>query len=192
MLPSGIFHTGLFLLFQIKFSVFGQHCPNGPAKLIQATHLSEHDLGTCVSVSDYSYYLTSFLDTCTFTRNAEATCRGACQYECIYGNGCNAMTYNTTHGCHICRTVAQESGNGNSYPRDDVFVAGWMLRAYIDGQCAGSVMPLLKFTLIHVLVVSGLDLQGLYQGHSKKKCSCVHAALDCDRQLLMWFLFAVL
>ena len=141
MIVSGISDIALILLFQKIFSVFGQQCPSGPAKLIQATHLWKHDLGTCACIRDYSCYLTSLLDTCTFTRHGEATGRGACQYECIYGNGCNAMTYNATHGCQICRVaLAPEVGNGNSYPRDDVFVAGWMLRAHIDGQCnAGNV-----------------------------------------------------
>ena len=116
----------------------GQHCPpsGGPAKLIQASEVDEYELGTCDDVNDYSAYLTPFLDNCTFERSDTATGKGACHYECLYGVDCLAMTYSATGGCHICRQNPSPSADrsGNSYPRQDVFVAGWKLTAHINGK----------------------------------------------------------
>ena len=126
----------LMMLTIAQYSVLGQQCPSGgPAKLIQATQLSQHDLETCVDVTDYADYLRTFLGNCTFNRITEITGKGGCQYECLYGSGrCYAMTYTAAGGCEICRpTETSEPGNGNSYPRDDVFVAGWNLKTHING-----------------------------------------------------------
>ena len=128
-----------FLVFVICLCVAcGQHCPpsGGPGKLIQASEVDKYELGTCDDVSEYSTYLTSFLDNCTFERSATATGKGACHYECLYGVDCFAMTYSAAGGCHICRPSPSPSAdrNGNSYPRHDVFVAGWRLTAYINGK----------------------------------------------------------
>ena len=113
--------------------MFGQ-CPEAGAKIIQATHLNTYDLRTCVNIRNYSDYLTSFLDGCTFEHSAEATGKGACHYECLYGHDCHALVYTAADGCQICRSASSPtSGNGNSYRVADVFVAGWMLRSYIDG-----------------------------------------------------------
>ena len=127
----------LVLLWHINFwwSVTGQQCPSGPAKLIQATYLWQYDIGTCTGTRDYAEHLTAFLDDCTCALMADVTGEGACQYECLYGNGgCRAMTHSLTDGCQICQAATTPgAGNGNNFRRDDVFVAGWMLRAYIDG-----------------------------------------------------------
>ena len=116
----------------------GQHCPpsGGPAKLIQASEVDEYELGTCDDVNDYSAYLTPFLDNCTFERSDTATGKGACHYECLYGVDCHAMTYSAAGGCHICRRNPSPNADrsGNSYPRQDVFVAGWKLKAHINGK----------------------------------------------------------
>ena len=115
-------------------SVFGQQCPtSGPAKLIQATRLGQYDLDMCVDVTDYPEHLTLFLGDCTFIRSNDITDEGGCHYECFYGSGrCYAMMYTAAGGCEICRPTS-ESGNGNSYPRDDVFVAGWNFKTHING-----------------------------------------------------------
>ena len=122
------------LLFCGLHNAFGQQCPGGSgAKLIQGTEIQRYDLETCDDVTDYSEHLTSFLSNCTFTRSTEITGKGGCHYECLYGSGtCYAMTYTAAGGCEICRPTS-ESGNGNSYPRDDVFVAGWNLKIHVNG-----------------------------------------------------------
>ena len=121
------------LLFYCLHNISGQICPGTGAKLIQATQLQRYDLETCDDVTDYSEHLTSFLSNCTFTRSTEITGKGGCHYECLYGSGtCYAMTYTAAGGCEICRPTS-ESGNGNSYPRDDVFVAGWNLKIHVNG-----------------------------------------------------------
>ena len=114
-------------------TVFGQQCPGGPAKLIQGSTLQNRDLQTCDYVRDYSQYLTSFLDNCTFTQSHDATGKGACQYECLYGVDCYALTYTTAGGCKICRPSTAETGNDNDVPLSDVFVAGWKLKEFING-----------------------------------------------------------
>ena len=122
-----------FAIFQYLFTVFGQQCPGGPAKIIQGSTLQHHDLQTCDDVRDYSHYLTSFLDNCTFASH-DATGKGACQYECLYGVDCYALTYTAAGGCKICRPSTSEAGNGNDVPLADIFVAGWKLKEYINGQ----------------------------------------------------------
>ena len=123
----------LILLFHCLHSTVGQQCPVAGAKLIQATQLQRYDLETCVDVTDYSEHMTSFLGNCTFIRITEITGKGGCHYECLYGSGiCYAMTYTAAGGCEICRPTS-EPGNGDSYPRDDVFVAGWNLKTHING-----------------------------------------------------------
>ena len=122
----------LILLFRILHLTVGQQCPVAGAKLIQATQLQMYDLETCVDVTDYTEPLTSFLGNCTFTRIAEITGKGGCHYECLYGSNCSAMTYTAAGGCEICRPTS-EPGNGNNYPRDDIFVASWNLKAHING-----------------------------------------------------------
>ena len=132
---SGI--VRFFVIFRSLFIVFGQQCPSGPAKLIQGSTLQHHDLQTCDDVRDYSQYLTSFLDNCTFTQSHDATGKGACQYECLYGGDCYALTYTTAGGCKICRPSTAETGNDNDVPLSDVFVAGWKLKEFINGISFG-------------------------------------------------------
>ena len=123
----------MIVLFHGLRHVAAQQCPVAGAKLIQATTLWRHDLETCVDVTDYSEHLTSFLSNCTFNHITEVTGKGGCQYECLYGSGrCYAMTYAAAGGCEICLPTS-EPGNGNSYPLDDVFVAGWNLKTHING-----------------------------------------------------------
>ena len=131
MMSKGTF---CLILLLGRCSVLGQQCPRGsPAKLIQATQLTQYDLETCDDVMDYSEYLTSFLGNCTFTRSPEITGKGGCHYECLYGHDiCYTMMYTAAGGCEICRPTS-EPGNGKSYPRDDVFVAGWNLKTHING-----------------------------------------------------------
>ena len=124
------------LLFCGLHNAFGQQCPGGSgAKLIQGTEIQRYDLETCDDVTDYTDHLMSFLDSCAFESNSETTDEGGCHYECLYGSGrCYAMTYTAAGGCEICRpTVTSGSGNGNSYPRDNVFVASWNLETHING-----------------------------------------------------------
>ena len=128
---SGIIR--FFVIFRSLFIVFGQQCPSGPAKLIQGSTLQNRDLQTCDYVRDYSQYLTSFLDSCTFTGH-DTNGRGACEYECLYGGDCYALTYTAAGGCKICRPSTSETGNGNDVPLGDIFVAGWKLKEYINGQ----------------------------------------------------------
>ena len=131
MISNGTFFLMMLLLGQC--SVFGQQCPGSPAKLIQSTQLLQHDLETRDDVTDYTECLRTFLGNCTFNRVAEITSKGGCHYECLYGSGrCYAMTYAAAGGCQICRPTS-EPGNGNSYPLDDVFVAGWNLKTHING-----------------------------------------------------------
>ena len=135
MITNGTFCLIMLLLLLLaQGSVLGQQCPRGsPAKLIQATQLGQYDLETYADVTDYSGHLTSFLGSCSFTRTPENTGEGGCHYECFYGTGaCYAMTYTAAGGCEICRPTS-EPGNGNSYPHDVVFVAGWNLKAHING-----------------------------------------------------------
>ena len=128
----------LFAYVFCLYTAFGQHCPpsGGSGKLIQASEVDKYELGTCDDVNDYSTYLTSFLDGCTFEHSDTATGKGSCNYECLYGVDCHAMTYSTVGGCHICRPSPSPSADqsGNSYPRHEVFVAGWQLTEHINGE----------------------------------------------------------
>ena len=95
--------------------------------------LAQRNIGTCRHINDYSVYITSLLDTCTFTPINSAVNFVECQGECALNLNCLALVFFASNSsCEHCVT-GSGSGNGNSCSQSDVMISGVALRNYIDG-----------------------------------------------------------
>ena len=112
-----------------------QQCSQESKKtLTKIPHLLESDIGVCDDdITDYSTYLTSLLDGCTFSSVASITSYSKCHAQCVTDDTCVALTFSRTNGCEHCIEMAG-SGNGNSYAQADVMVAAEALKIYINGD----------------------------------------------------------
>ena len=107
--------------------------------LIQIPDISQHDIDTCTVVADYSTYVTSLLDSCTFTTATGATHFATCHKQCVAEETCVALTSSSTNVCEHCIKTTG-SGNGNSYTQDDVMVVIEALNDRINGELSSSIM----------------------------------------------------
>ena len=124
-----------FLLFIWANSVVcSQLCQDSTAKtIIKLPHISQDGIDTCTAVADYSTYVTSLLDSCTFTTVTGATHFATCHKQCVTDETCVALTFSSTNDCNHCIETSG-SGNGNSYAQDDVMVVIEALNDHINGK----------------------------------------------------------
>ena len=101
--------------------------------LIQIPDISQHDIDTCTVVADYSTYVTSLLDSCSFAPVTGATHFATCHKQCVADETCVALTFSSTNGCKHCIETSG-SGNGNSYEQDDVMIVIEALNDHINGK----------------------------------------------------------
>ena len=111
-------------------------CPaSGRRTLISVLHaLPIFNLGTCDVIDDYTPYLTSHLDTCTFTPQPGKTMFGQCQAACNRNRDCLAMYLTTGSGCELClATASGAGGNGNIYDVSTLLLMAEPFRDFING-----------------------------------------------------------
>ena len=126
----------LFVLCCFENKAVQAVCPaDGRRTLISVSHaLPIFDLGTCDVIDDYTPYLTSHLDTCTFTPQPDKPMFGQCQAACNRNRDCLAMYLATGTGCELCLTTASSAGvNGNSYDVSTILIMAEALRDFING-----------------------------------------------------------
>ena len=107
--------------------------------LIQIPDISQHDIDTCTVVADYSTYLTSLLDICTFTTVTGATHFATCHKQCVTDGTCVALTFSSTNVCEHCIKTTG-SGNGNNYAQADVMIVIEELNDHINGKFSSSIL----------------------------------------------------
>ena len=112
-------------------------CPPGGEirSLISVLHkLPTFDLGTCDVIADYAPYLTSHLDTCTFTPQPDKPMFGQCQAACSRNLDCLAMYLATDTGCELClATASGAGGNGSDYDVNKILIMAEPFRDFING-----------------------------------------------------------
>ena len=125
----------IFLLFVWASSeVYSQLCADRNTKtLIKIPYIPHRGIDTCTAVADYSTYLTSLLDTCTFTTVAGVTESGTCHTECVTDDTCIGFVFSSANVCELC-IVTTGNGNGNSYAQADVMIVLEALNNHINGE----------------------------------------------------------
>ena len=125
----------IFVLFILANSeVYSHSCADRNTKtLIKIPYIPHRGLDTCTAVADYSTYLTSLLDTCTFTTAAGVTESDTCHTECVRDDTCIGFVFSSANVCERC-IVTTGNGNGNSYPQADVMIVLEALNNNINGK----------------------------------------------------------
>ena len=124
-----------YMIYLLQTCIIAQQCPGNRQKtLVKVPQLFRYNYtNPCLDVSDFSPYLTQFLDTCAFTSVTNAASFLKCQSECASDVNCVGMTISTSNGCEHCLKTSA-GGNGNSYPQDKVMIAVEEFWNFIDGK----------------------------------------------------------
>ena len=102
--------------------------------MLKEAALADHDLQTCDVITDYSTYLTSYLDSCNFTPNPTAVWINSCTTSCHESPDCQAVTFSAAGGCELCLATSAGAGNGNTYDVSAIMIFAEHFSAYIDGN----------------------------------------------------------
>ena len=132
-----IAHTLLLshcILIQFNSNIAQSCSEQGNAwTMLKAAALTDHDLQTCDVITDYSTYLTSYLESCTFTSDANAIWMNSCTNNCHVNPDCQAVTFSTAGGCELCLATSAGAGNGHTYDVSAIMIFAEHFSAYIDG-----------------------------------------------------------
>ena len=129
------FAISLFYLICMYSAATAQQCPGNRQKtLVKVQQLFRYNYSNpCIEITDFTTYVASFLDVCSFTPVANVISFMACQSACANNVTCVAMTLSVESGCEHCLQT-NTNGNGNSYPQQKVMIAVEALWNFIDGN----------------------------------------------------------
>ena len=128
------YFTIFLLVIWANTEVYGHLCSDRNTKtLIKIPYIPYRGIDTCTHVADYSTYLTSLLDTCTFTTVAGVTESGTCHTECVTDDTCIGKVFSSANVCELC-ILTTGNGNGNSYAQADVMIVLEALNNHINGK----------------------------------------------------------
>ena len=112
-------------------------CASGPSKtLVKASLINRYDVNTCENVTDYSDYVSQFVDTCSLSSVPAAASLRRCTRQCVTNSSCAAISYINTssEGCRACLDTMADGSNSAALSIDTTFIAAEKFKRFIDGK----------------------------------------------------------
>ena len=140
-----------------------QECATGQGKtLVQSALINHHDVNTCDDVSDYSDYVSQFMDACSLSSVPVAATLGKCTRQCVTDSSCAAISYTSSEGCRACLDTTADGSNSAALSLDTTLIAVEKLKEFIDGKRLRKVFNWHYLSNTNTVTIGSCQLNTVY------------------------------